>query len=119
MIMNIYIQTNFRAAALLLCGAMSVGGLQATARAAEDGLPKETVRFADLDISKPEGAKVLYQRIVAAAGRVCTSDGFQTLRTMKQDKICTDTAVDKAVKAVGSPALSALRWAHMIHLASN
>jgi UrcA family protein len=118
MIMNTNIQTNFRAAALLLCGAMSVGGLQA-ARAAEDGLPKETVRFADLDISKPEGAKVLYQRIVAAAGRVCTSDGFQTLRTMKQDKICTDYAVDKAVKAVGSPQLSALRWAHMIHLASN
>ena len=117
--MNTNIQTTFRAAALLLCGAISVGGLQATARAADDGVPKEKVSFADLDISTPAGAKTLYQRIVAAAGRVCTTDGFQTLRTVKQDRICTEHAIDNAVKGVGSPTLSALRSAKVIHLASN
>jgi hypothetical protein len=32
---------------------------------------------------------------------------------------CTDRAIDKAVKDVGSPALSALRPAGAIHFASN
>jgi UrcA family protein len=116
---KIQTQTTFRPAALLLCGAMTVGGLQATARAADDGLPKETVSYADLDISKPAGAKALYRRIAAAARRVCSVNSYQDLAMMKQESICTDKAIDNAVKTVGSPALSALRPGSMTHLASN
>ncbi len=118
--MNTNIQTTFRAAAFLLCGAMTVCGLQATARAADDGLPKETVGFADLDISKPAGAKTLYGRIVSAARRVCkNSNSYLDLQMRTQEQVCTDHAIDAAVKAVGSPQLSALRSAKVIHLASN
>jgi UrcA family protein len=119
--MNMYttIQMTFRPAALLLCGAMTVCGLQGTARAADDGLPKETVSYADLDISKPAGAKTLYGRIVTAAKHVCRDSSYGNLLGMKQERRCTDYAIDNAVKAVGSPALSALRPTTMTHLASN
>jgi UrcA family protein len=97
------------------------GGLLTTARAADDGVLKETVSFADLDISKPAGAKTLYGRIVTAANHVCREsasrdvfnrDGFKECR-------CVDLAIDKAVKDVNAPALSALWSAKAIHLASN
>jgi UrcA family protein len=116
---NIQTQTTLRPAALLLCGAMTVCGLQTTARAADDGLPKQTVSYADLDISKPAGAKALYRRIAAAARKVCTVNSYQGLTMVTQERICTDKAIDNAVKAVGSPALSALRPTTMTHLASN
>jgi UrcA family protein len=119
MIMDTTIQTTFRPAALLLCGAMTVGGLQATARAADDGLPKETVSYADLDISKPAGAKTLYGRIVTAARHVCRDNSYGNLFGMKQERICEDKAIDNAVKAVGAPELSALRPTTTTHLASN
>jgi UrcA family protein len=119
MIMNTNIQTTFRAAAFLLCGAMTVCGLQATARAADEGpLPKETVSYADLDLSKPAGAKTLYGRIVSAARRVCNANGYRDLERINKAQVCTDHAIDTAVKEVGSPQLSALRSA-VIHLASN
>jgi UrcA family protein len=116
---KIQTQTTFRPAALLLCGAMTVCGLQATARAADDGLPKERVSYADLDISKPAGAKTLYGRIVAAAKHVCRDTSSVAVLTMKQQRRCTEAAIDNAVNAVGSPALSALRSENVIHLASN
>jgi len=114
--MNTNVQIIFRPAALLLCGAMTVCGLLATAHAADDGVPKETVRFADLNISTPEGAKVLYGRIERAARRVCSSP-LPDFLSPHQESICADIAIDKAVKAVNSPALTALRF-KVVHLAS-
>jgi UrcA family protein len=119
MIMNTTIQNTARAAALFLCGAIALCTLQVTARAADDGLPSKRVSYADLDISKPAGAKVLYSRIVAAARQVCAVNGYKDLGTMKQVNRCTDHAIDNAVKDVGSPALSALRPNSVIHFASN
>jgi UrcA family protein len=116
--MNITFKNTLRAASFFLCGALTLGTLQATARAADDGLPKEKVSYADLDISKPAGAKTLYHRIVAAANRVCSLDARMYIPTQKGVRECTDTAIDKAVKDVGSPALSALRPTAAIHLAS-
>jgi UrcA family protein len=118
MIMYTTIQMTFRPAALLLCGAMTVCGLAATARAADDGVAKETVSFADLDISKPAGAKTLYGRIVSAANHVCRESSYRSLDVFKERE-CINQAIDNAVKAVNSPALSALRSAKVIHLASN
>jgi UrcA family protein len=115
--MNTYIQTTFRPAALLLCGAMTVGGLLGTAHAADDGVPKETVRYADLDISTPAGAKILYGRIEKAARRVCANP-YPDILNFRQETLCVDKAIDNAVKTVNSPALSALR-STVVHLASN
>src|SRR5277367_1455885 len=119
MIMNTTIQNTARAAALFLCGAIALCTLQLTARAADEGLPSKRVSYADLDISKPAGAKVLYRRIVKAANEVCQVSGFESLGAAQLTKRCVDHAIDNAVKDVGSPALSALRPSAPIHVASN
>ena len=117
--MNTTIQNTVRAAAFFLCGAIAVGTLQATARASDDALPTQRVTYADLDITKPAGAKVLYSRIVAAARHVCSDNGYKELATIQRANKCIDLAIDKAVKDVGSPALSALRPNTVVHFASN
>jgi UrcA family protein len=119
MIMNTTIQNTARAAAFFLCGAIALCTLQLTAQAADEGLPSKRVSYADLDISKPAGAKVLYGRIVRAAKEVCQITGFQPLGTSQMVSRCVDYAIDNAVKDVGSPALSALRPSGAIHYASN
>ena len=117
--MKITIQNTARAAAFFLCGAIALCTLQVTAQASDDGLPTQRVSYADLDISKPAGAKVLYSRIVAAAHNVCALSGYRDLGSMQWMNKCTDRAIDKAVKDVGAPALSALRPNTVIHYASN
>ncbi len=117
--MNTTIQNTARAAALFLCGAIVLCTVQVTARASNDGLPSQRVSYADLDISKPAGAKALYGRIKAAARHVCALNGYNDLSSMQWVNQCTDRAIDKAVKDVGSPALSALRPNSVIHYASN
>jgi UrcA family protein len=119
MIMNTTIQYTARATAFLLCGAIALCTLQVTARAADDGLPSRKVSYADLDISKPAGAKVLYGRIVRAAKEVCQFTSFESLGINQMINRCVDHAIDNAVKDVGSPALSALRPNSVIHFASN
>jgi UrcA family protein len=119
MTMNTTIQNTARAAAFFLCGAIALCTLQVTAQAAGDGLPSKRVSYADLDISKPAGAKVLYGRIVRAAKEVCQSDGYDSLGAAQLVSRCIDHAIDNAVKDVGSPALSALRPNAPMHVASN
>jgi UrcA family protein len=117
--MNTTIQNTARAAAFFLCGAIALCTLQMTARASDDALPTEKVSYADLDISKPAGAKVLYSRIQAAARHVCALSGIRDLGSMQWVNRCTDQAIDKAMKDVGAPALTALRPNTVIHYASN
>jgi UrcA family protein len=117
MIMNTTIQNTARAASFLLCGAIALCTLQVTAQAA-DALPSKKVSYADLDISQPAGAKVLYGRIVKAANEVCRSTWFSSFGAVQTVNQCINQAIDNAVKDVGSPALSALRQNSAIHLAS-
>jgi UrcA family protein len=117
--MNTSVRDTLRAASFFLCGALALSALQATARSADAGLPTQRVSYADLDISKPAGAKVLYGRIVAAANRVCGFDGSRDLATMRWVQACTSRAIDNAVRDVDSPALSALHPGSTTHLASN
>src|SRR6202789_4632172 len=119
MIMNTTIQNTARAAAFFLCGAIALCALQLTAQAADDGLPLKKVSYADLDISKPAGAKVLYGRIVRAAKEVCRSSGYQSLGAAQLTTRCVVFAIDNAVKDVGSPGLSALRPNSVINFARN
>jgi UrcA family protein len=101
------------AAAFVLCGALTVSMLPATARAADDKFLTQKVSFDDLDISKPAGAKVLYHRIVKAAYVVCPDYG-----NLVQQFKCVDLAIARAVKQVDSPALSAQRSPSVLRLAS-
>ena len=89
-----------------------------TTAGAQESPPSKTVRYSDLDISNPEGAKALYHRIRAAARDVCelSTAGDPVLRTAVQ--ACVDTAIDNAVRKVDAPALTSLRFGGGIRLAS-
>jgi len=64
-----------------------------------------TVRFADLDISKFEGAKELYARIRHAASVVCKPvESAYLLQTGQYD--CMSKAITDAVARVDRPLLS-------------
>lgn len=71
---------------------------------ADPGAESRTVKFADLDISSPSGAHVLYRRIRTAAQVVCSYYFFAT----DTDKArCVRDATADAVTKINQPALSA------------
>jgi len=73
--------------------------------AADPSAESRTVRFADLDVSNPSGAHVLYSRIRAAAQVVCSYYFFAT----DTDKArCVRDATASAVTQLNQPALSAV-----------
>jgi UrcA family protein len=96
---------------VLALTALGIGSSQA--RAANGSMsadaPAMTVRFADLDLTKPQDAAVLYQRIRFAARLVCNTasspwDGSQVRNWAR----CFNSAVEEAVLRVDRPALTAL-----------
>ena len=73
--------------------------------AAEPSAESRTVKFGDLDISKPSDAHALYRRIRAAAQVVCSSYFFAT----DTDKArCVRDATEDAVTKINQPGLSAV-----------
>ncbi|MBI1733384.1 MAG: UrcA family protein [Gammaproteobacteria bacterium] len=68
--------------------------------------PTVTVSFADLDLSKPEGAATLYGRLHQAAKQVCGTQG-RRLDEIVQWKACYASAIGEAVKMVDQPSLTA------------
>ncbi|HXA35741.1 MAG TPA: UrcA family protein [Steroidobacteraceae bacterium] len=96
----------------VVCCALGAAGLGAfsTAVNAEGDAPSKIVRFSDLNMENPAGAKVLYSRIRAAAREVCElSTGTDPiLRTATH--ACVESAIDAAVKKVNAPTLTALRF---------
>jgi UrcA family protein len=71
--------------------------------------PTMTVSFAELDITKPQGLEVLYNRIENAAKLVCNFDvSPQQLARTRQARACYKTAVDDAVRQINRPTLTAL-----------
>lgn len=71
--------------------------------------PTMTVSFAELDITKPQGLKVLYSRIENAARIVCgVEHSPQLLERTRHARTCYTTAVDDAVRQINRPTLTAL-----------
>jgi UrcA family protein len=93
------------------------GAMSSSARAYEETPISKVVRFGDLDITKAEGARVLYRRIQAAAQQVCASPLSRNLDTAAEERICTQTAVDNAVRRVNSEQLTALRFGSPVLMA--
>lgn len=108
--MNTTIRTKAYTAIYCALGLAALCTLSTSVEAAEEGVPSKTVRFNDLNISNPAGAKVLYGRIRVAARDVCGlsagSDPIQRLAV----HACIEEAIDNAVKKVDAPALTALRF---------
>jgi len=79
--------------------AISPSGLAAPA---SEELRREIVRFADLDLTQPAGARQLYRRIERAAHEVCAGYGLYDY-----DRRCAQAAIGRAVAEVGAPLLTA------------
>ena len=70
------------------------------------GVKQYTVRFADLDLSKLDGAAALYRRLNQAAAIVCSPLESRSLDMAAQYRACVDHAIAGAVTSVDSPMLS-------------
>jgi UrcA family protein len=114
--------TNIRATVYktIFCAywAATVCVLSGPAKADDLPLPTKTVQFGDLDISKSEGAKVLYRRIQAAAHEVCGGSIPYGLSASGVQHTCIDKAIDGAIKNVNSVALTQVRFGSPVRLAS-
>ena len=88
--------------------ALTYGTLSVAAdRSAENQV---VVKFGDLNLSNPQGATVLYSRIVAAAEEVCNPLHYDTsdLETRARLDSCVHKAVMNGVTKVGQPELFAV-----------
>jgi UrcA family protein len=89
-------------------GTAILGGAAAsfsTVSSADSGPPSISVRFADLSLSKPSDARVLYQRIQAAARGACSYYWFE--RDADQTR-CVEGAIAAAVTRINRSELSAV-----------
>lgn len=101
-----------------LFGTAALCALTARAGAVEDAPPTKTVKYDDLDITKPAGAKTLYRRIQAAAVEVCPVLMSRELELLPIEHRCIEQAIDAAVRSVNAPALTQLRAGGQVRLAS-
>jgi UrcA family protein len=109
--MNTTIRKRLYTGLSCLLGTLAASGaISSSARAYDEAPMSKVVQFGDLDISKPEGAKVLYRRIQAAAREVCAQQLTRTLESLGPESICTQKAIDNAVRHVNSEQLTALRF---------
>jgi UrcA family protein len=89
-------------AAVLATLAAGVSAAPADARV---DAPQVIVKYADLALSSPQGAAVLYQRIWGAALSVCRPLEDGSLRSKQAKDACMHTAIAEAVAKVDRPAL--------------
>jgi UrcA family protein len=73
--------------------------------AADSGSVSVAVKYSDLDIASPSGARVLYERIRKAAQGGCS---YYWFKTDADEARCVQDAIAKAVVKVNQPALSAV-----------
>lgn len=70
--------------------------------------PSQAVRYDDLDLARPAGVAILYGRIQHAARQVCGDAQRVGSRVVSTAwRVCAAGAVDRAVRAVDRPALTA------------
>jgi UrcA family protein len=75
------------------------------------------VKHGDLNLSSPADAKVLYQRIVAAANQLCPEYGYNSVIVERNQhaaaKACREAAIAGAVRSVPSTALASIHSSHI------
>lgn len=90
-------------AAAAIFGAITSGFT--TVSAADTSSVTITVKYADLNIASPSGARVLYERIRAAAEAGCR---YYLFANEEDAARCVHDAIANAVTKVNQPALSAV-----------
>lgn len=81
--------------------------------------PQISVSYADLDLSREAGARVMLSRLESAASSVC--GGWPDIRRLDRVAVyraCTHKAMDGAVAQLGSMKVGALYGQRMEQLAS-
>jgi UrcA family protein len=119
--MNTITRTKLHRAGYSAVGAALLIGLAGASIATDAALPdahSKTIRYDDLDLSKPAGAKALFSRIRVAAREVCSFPGSVDWLQSVIDRACVENAIDGAVKKVNSPLLTSLRFGSETRLAS-
>ena len=95
--------------ALASVNAQGVQEVVVTGKAVGAETHSQTVKFADLDLSKSEGLKTLLSRIHGAAGKVCApKPETNDTKSGTDYKKCVGDAVNGGVAKVGNPGLTAL-----------
>lgn len=91
----------------LVCCALAP--LPAFAGAPSDEVPRITVSYADLDLTRAEGAQTLYRRLRAAARQVCDAGhDMRALAERARYRACVDKALEEAVRTIDRDVLTAL-----------
>lgn len=100
-----------------LTTAISIIGLGLGAQLTYAAPPQDVhfveVHYSDLDLTRSEGAAVLYERLHAAAKGVCASLDARDLASQMRFKDCVQTAIGSAVAKVDRPVLTAYHNARM------
>jgi UrcA family protein len=87
--------------------AAAVMSLMCTFLVAIAFIPKETVKFQDLNIDSPAGAAALYQRLHAAAQHVCFADWNKDAAKVQRAEDCANEAESRAVRQLNVAELTA------------
>lgn len=88
-------------------------GLCAGARASDQNydVPRQVVKYADLNLNSLAGVSMLYRRIRQAAVRVCGDPAdARELSKWARLRTCNEQAVARAVDAVNSSALTSFHF---------
>jgi UrcA family protein len=70
-------------------------------------VPKQTVKFQDLNMNSPAGVAALYQRIHTAAQHVCFGEWDRDPIKVQRAEDCANEAEARTVSRVNVPALTA------------
>ncbi len=98
---------------LLACAAVAALPVAPAHAQGDDSRRSETVRYADLDLKKPEGAVTLFHRLRTAASDVCAMPPGRTDDPATPSyRRCVDHALGDAVAAVDSSQLTTYAQAH-------
>jgi len=90
--------------ATIFATAVSAPACFAQVTSNDSDAPSITVKYTDLNLATPEGSRVLYRRLVAAARRICPDTGNAAeLRQNREAQRCITVTVQQAVKQVRSP----------------
>ncbi len=102
------------AAAAVIAALMAAGPTAAATplvHETDDGVEVLAVDYRDLNLSEPSGARAMLSRLRGASGRVCRAGAPAApviLGTAQAYRACANAAMDRAVRDLGAPAVTAL-----------
>jgi UrcA family protein len=105
---TIDISKKFRRLTRLVIFSVFAAGSAGVCNADSGDVRHEIVKYADINISSPQGAAALLARIQSAAQRVCWDSDENHRFASSQAHACITKAVATAVSQVNQPTLTAL-----------